>query len=211
MNLRTLWEIDGATTQKTAIFILAAVRTWNLTITVYSENNTKLINTLCGQNAKLLIVKRGGTCSYHWEVVSRRTIFIFIRGQGQCTAMARACCSSVSRANGLQLQHNPARMWQSHRLLLESIATVGGKEWLSKSQSALSVRRERGEENIRNVLKIAVTRVTDGVCASFTHVFRLNTETTFLERTCQRTSISVPLLNISFQFLCITLPFSSST
>jgi hypothetical protein len=30
-------------------------------IAVYSENHTKLINTLCGQNAELLTVKAGGT------------------------------------------------------------------------------------------------------------------------------------------------------
>jgi hypothetical protein len=29
-------------------------------ITVYSENNMKCINTLCGQKAELLIVKAGG-------------------------------------------------------------------------------------------------------------------------------------------------------
>jgi hypothetical protein len=34
-------------------------------ITVYSDNHTKNINSLCGQNAELLIVKEGGTCRYH--------------------------------------------------------------------------------------------------------------------------------------------------
>jgi hypothetical protein len=34
-------------------------------ITVYYENNMKPINTLCGQNAELLIVKTDGTYSYH--------------------------------------------------------------------------------------------------------------------------------------------------
>jgi hypothetical protein len=34
-------------------------------IAVYSENHTRPINTLCGQNAELLIVKPG-TSSYHW-------------------------------------------------------------------------------------------------------------------------------------------------
>jgi hypothetical protein len=34
-------------------------------ITVYSENNTKLINTLYGQNAEILNVKAGGTYNYH--------------------------------------------------------------------------------------------------------------------------------------------------
>jgi hypothetical protein len=34
-------------------------------IPVYSENHMKPINTLCGQNTELLIVKAGGTYSYH--------------------------------------------------------------------------------------------------------------------------------------------------
>jgi hypothetical protein len=34
-------------------------------ITMYSENYTKLINTLW-QNSELLNVKAGGTCRYHW-------------------------------------------------------------------------------------------------------------------------------------------------
>jgi hypothetical protein len=34
-------------------------------IAVYSENHTKSMNSLCGQNAELLIVKVGGTYSYH--------------------------------------------------------------------------------------------------------------------------------------------------
>jgi hypothetical protein len=36
--------------------------------TVYSENHTKPINTLCGENAELLNVKAGGTQSYHWAL-----------------------------------------------------------------------------------------------------------------------------------------------
>jgi hypothetical protein len=32
---------------------------------VYSENHTKQINTLSEQNAELLIIKAGGTYSYH--------------------------------------------------------------------------------------------------------------------------------------------------
>jgi hypothetical protein len=35
---------------------------------VYSENHTKPINKLCGQSAKLLIVKVGGTYTYHWAL-----------------------------------------------------------------------------------------------------------------------------------------------
>jgi hypothetical protein len=37
-------------------------------ITVYSENCAKPINTLCGQNAELLIIKAGGAHSYHWAL-----------------------------------------------------------------------------------------------------------------------------------------------
>jgi hypothetical protein len=35
-------------------------------IEVYSENSMKPINTVCEQNAKLLIIKAGGPHSYHW-------------------------------------------------------------------------------------------------------------------------------------------------
>jgi hypothetical protein len=34
-------------------------------ILVYSEDHTKPINTFCGENAEMFIVKAGGTCSYH--------------------------------------------------------------------------------------------------------------------------------------------------
>jgi hypothetical protein len=34
-------------------------------ITVHSENNTKPIDTLYGQNADMLNVKAGGTYNYH--------------------------------------------------------------------------------------------------------------------------------------------------
>jgi hypothetical protein len=37
-------------------------------IAVYSENHMKPINTLCGKNAELLIVKEGGTYSYHYAL-----------------------------------------------------------------------------------------------------------------------------------------------
>jgi hypothetical protein len=35
-------------------------------IAVYSENHMKPINTLCGQNAELLIVKAGSTSCQQW-------------------------------------------------------------------------------------------------------------------------------------------------
>jgi hypothetical protein len=38
------------------------------TIPVYSDNHTKPINTLSGQNIELLTVKAGGTHGYHWAL-----------------------------------------------------------------------------------------------------------------------------------------------
>jgi hypothetical protein len=35
-------------------------------IAVYSEKHMKPVNTLCGQNEELMIVKGGGTHSYQW-------------------------------------------------------------------------------------------------------------------------------------------------
>jgi hypothetical protein len=35
---------------------------------VYYKNLSKLLNTLCEQNAKLLIVKAGVIYSYHWAL-----------------------------------------------------------------------------------------------------------------------------------------------
>jgi hypothetical protein len=37
-------------------------------IAVCSENHTKHINTLCGQNAEFVNVKPGGTDSNHWAL-----------------------------------------------------------------------------------------------------------------------------------------------
>jgi hypothetical protein len=39
-------------------------------IAVYTENHTKPINILCGQNAEELIIKTGGTHGYHWALMS---------------------------------------------------------------------------------------------------------------------------------------------
>jgi hypothetical protein len=41
---------------------------FNEIIDVYSKNHTKPTNTLCGQNADLLIINLGGTNSYHWAL-----------------------------------------------------------------------------------------------------------------------------------------------
>jgi hypothetical protein len=40
-------------------------------IALYSENHTKPLNTICGQNAELLNVKACGTYSYHWALECR--------------------------------------------------------------------------------------------------------------------------------------------
>jgi hypothetical protein len=46
-------------------------------IAVYSENHTKHINTLCGQNAELLIVEACGAYSYHLVLKDYNTIHQF--------------------------------------------------------------------------------------------------------------------------------------
>jgi hypothetical protein len=48
-------------------------------IAVYSDNYTKLINTLLGQNAELLIIKAGGTQSCHWAVKTKFDKVIVIK------------------------------------------------------------------------------------------------------------------------------------
>jgi hypothetical protein len=40
-------------------------------IAVRSENHTKIMNTLCGQNEELVNVKAGGIHSYHWVLKCR--------------------------------------------------------------------------------------------------------------------------------------------
>jgi hypothetical protein len=47
------------------IYKLCWLMLFRETGTVYSESHTNPINTLCGQNAELLIVKAGGTYTYH--------------------------------------------------------------------------------------------------------------------------------------------------
>jgi hypothetical protein len=37
-------------------------------ITIYCENDTKLINTLCGQNVDFFNVKVGGAYSNYWSL-----------------------------------------------------------------------------------------------------------------------------------------------
>jgi hypothetical protein len=59
------------TAKKTQLFTVTKINWLTLVkeiIAVCSENHTKPISTLCGQNAELLIVKAGGTYSYHWAL-----------------------------------------------------------------------------------------------------------------------------------------------
>jgi uncharacterized protein YktB (UPF0637 family) len=55
------------TAKKTPHFTITKINWLTLfkeIIAVYTENYTEPINTLCGQNAELLIVKAGGLYSY---------------------------------------------------------------------------------------------------------------------------------------------------
>jgi hypothetical protein len=46
-------------------------------LAVCSDNHKKPINTLCGQNAELLIVEAGGTCGYHCDFKTLKENFSF--------------------------------------------------------------------------------------------------------------------------------------
>jgi hypothetical protein len=46
-------------------------------VSASTENHTKPINTLCGLNVELLIIKAGGICSYHWAF---RVLNIYLKG-----------------------------------------------------------------------------------------------------------------------------------
>jgi hypothetical protein len=52
-------------TQRVSMMVIGWLTLFREITVVYSENHTKHINTLCGQNAEVFIVKAGGTCSYH--------------------------------------------------------------------------------------------------------------------------------------------------
>jgi hypothetical protein len=58
-------------TEKKTHFFIKKI-SWSLRckeiFAVYSENHTKPTNTLCGQNAELLIVKVSSTYNYHWAL-----------------------------------------------------------------------------------------------------------------------------------------------
>jgi hypothetical protein len=67
-----LFNNSVRTAKKTLHFTITKINWFPLfkeIIAVHSENHTKHINTLCGQNAELLIIKSGGTYSYHWAVM----------------------------------------------------------------------------------------------------------------------------------------------
>jgi hypothetical protein len=73
-DINSLFEAQASlnsvlTSKKTQHFTITKINLLMLIeeiIPVYSENDIKPINTLCGQNAELLIVEAGGTYSYHW-------------------------------------------------------------------------------------------------------------------------------------------------
>jgi hypothetical protein len=59
------------TAKKTQLFTITKINWLTLfkeIIAVFTENHMKSINTLCGQNAELLVTKAGGTYSYHWAL-----------------------------------------------------------------------------------------------------------------------------------------------
>jgi hypothetical protein len=63
-----LFKNPVRTTKRTQHFTITKIKWLTLfkeIIAVYSENNKKPKNTLCHQNADLLIVKADGTHSYH--------------------------------------------------------------------------------------------------------------------------------------------------
>jgi hypothetical protein len=58
-------------------------------IAVYSENHTRYINGLCGQNEELLNVIAGGTYSYHWVLKGKSKLSLAIRHLNSFTLLAR--------------------------------------------------------------------------------------------------------------------------
>jgi hypothetical protein len=67
--VQIIFKNSVRTSKKTQHFSITKINWLKLfkeIITVYSGNHTKHINTLCRQIAVLLVVKAGGTYSYHW-------------------------------------------------------------------------------------------------------------------------------------------------
>jgi hypothetical protein len=66
-----LFKYSVRTAKKTQHFTITKIN-WLMVfkeiIAVYSENHTKPINTICVQNAMLLVAKAGGNFSYQWVV-----------------------------------------------------------------------------------------------------------------------------------------------
>jgi hypothetical protein len=48
-------------------------------IAVHSKNHNKLINVFCEKNVELLIIKAGGTYSYHWAFKDYGTDVVIVR------------------------------------------------------------------------------------------------------------------------------------
>jgi hypothetical protein len=63
-----LFKYSVRTEKKTPDFTITEINWLTLfkeIIAVYSQNHMKGINTLCGQNAEVLVIKAGDTYSYH--------------------------------------------------------------------------------------------------------------------------------------------------
>jgi hypothetical protein len=59
-----------------------------------TDNNTKPVNTLCGQNAELLVVRKGGAYSYHSALNGQRKCHSFERQCKGATAQVQDNCAS---------------------------------------------------------------------------------------------------------------------
>jgi hypothetical protein len=71
--IKTIFTNSVPTSKKTqhvSITKVTCLTLFNEVNVVYSENNMKPINILCGQNTELLNVKVGDTYSYHWALQS---------------------------------------------------------------------------------------------------------------------------------------------
>jgi hypothetical protein len=74
LKSKLVWIIfknSARTAKKTQHFSVTKINLLMLfkkIIAVYSENHMKPINTLCGQNTELLIIKVTSTHTYHWAL-----------------------------------------------------------------------------------------------------------------------------------------------
>jgi hypothetical protein len=74
--IQIIYQNSFRTAKKTPHFTITKINWLTLfkeIIAVYSENHTKLTNTYCEQNAKLLNIRAGGIYSYHWNLEGQTT------------------------------------------------------------------------------------------------------------------------------------------